>query len=338
MPMETNDDIVIVRTMSRDLTSEQNDKLEQYIEEVLGGRNQDQALVKCNSFTMNEANLSPEERARLAHWRQAHRQCGEGVIRENCPICEEGKRKTKGFKRNVEYHDMVTRSFPPYHRLYADGYGGQKSLGEESYQGAKGGFVFVCPSTGTIKVKLYATSEQFPAILYQVLQEVEAEGYACREIYVDTFKVNFSKAAEEVAAMFRVKLVPVSAGTPQEMAYAESAVRVIGEMSRSLMAGAPHLDESCWGLADVQAAYIHNFMPQQSKEDMSPYERKTFRTSDLDAMFVRVFGCPAQYEPYKGALHKRVGLLRGCAMADGSDFKTRRWKSLLCVKVKDPLS
>ncbi len=73
----------------------------------------------------------------------------------------------------------------------------QRSLGEESYQGAKGGFVFVCPSAGTIKVKLYATSEQFPAILYQVLQEVEAEGYACREIYVDTFKVNFSAAAEE---------------------------------------------------------------------------------------------------------------------------------------------
>jgi hypothetical protein len=93
----------------------------------------------------------------------------------------------------------------PYHRLYADGYGGQRSLGEESYQGAKGGFVFTCPSTGTIKVKLYATSEQFPAILYQILQEVEAEGYSCREIYVDTFKVNFSAAAEEVAAMFRVR-------------------------------------------------------------------------------------------------------------------------------------
>ncbi len=60
----------------------------------------------------------------------------------------------------------------------------------------------------------------------------------CREIYTDAFKVNFSAAAEEVAAMFRVRLVPVSAGTPQEMAYAESAVRVIGKMARSLMAGA----------------------------------------------------------------------------------------------------
>ncbi len=170
-----------------------------------------------------------------------------------------------------------------------------------------------CPSTGTIKVKLYATSEQFPAILYQVLQEVETEGYACREIYVDTLKVNVSAAAEEVAAMFKVRLVPVSSGTPQEMAYAESASRVIGEMSRSLMAGAPHLDESCWGLADVQAAYIHNFMPQQSKENMSPYERKTFRTPDLDAMILRVFGCPRRSmnptaEPYTKEERKRNGV------------------------------
>ncbi len=163
-------------------------------------------------------------------------------------------------------------------------------MGEESYQEAKGGFVFTCPSAGIIKVKLYATSEQFPAILYQILQEVEVEGSSCREIYVDTFKVNFSAAAEEVAAMFRVRLVPVSSGTPQEMAYAESAVRVIGEMSRSLMAGALHLDESCWGLADVQAAYVHNLMPQQNKNNMSPYERKTFSTPDLDALFLRVFG------------------------------------------------
>jgi hypothetical protein len=89
------------------------------------------------------------------------------------------------------------------------------------------------------------------------------------------------------------------------MAYAESAVRVIGEMARSLMMGAPHLDESCWGLADVHAAYIHDVMPQKSKQNMSPYEHRKFRTPDLDALFLRVFGCPAQYEPYGGALHKR---------------------------------
>ena len=223
IPMETVDDIITVRTMPLALTKEQKKKFEQYVEDVLGGYEDERAfmkMVECNSFIMNEANLSSDEKARLAHWRQAHRQCGEGIIHENCPICEEGKRKTKGYKRNEEYRELVTQEFPPFHRLYADGYGGQRSLGEESYQGAKGGFVFVCPSSGTIKVKLYATTEQFPAILYQVLQEIETEGYACREIYVDTLKVNFSAAAEEVAAMFRVRLVPVSSGTPQEMAYA----------------------------------------------------------------------------------------------------------------------
>ena len=75
---------------------------------------------------------------------------------------------------------MVTKNLEPYWRMYADGYGCQISMGEESYQGAVGGFVFVCPSSGTIKVKLYATSKQFPAILYQVLQDIETEGYVCR--------------------------------------------------------------------------------------------------------------------------------------------------------------
>ncbi len=74
-------------------------------------------------------------------------------------------------------------------------------MGEESYQGAKVGFVFVCPVSGTMKVKLFASTKQFPAILYQILQEVETEGYAVRELYVDTFIVNISAEAEDVAAM-----------------------------------------------------------------------------------------------------------------------------------------
>ena len=178
-------------------------------------------------------------------------------------------------------------------------------MGGESYQGAKGGFVFTCPSSGTIKVKLYASSEQFPAILYQVLQDIEAEGYACREMYVDTFKVNFSAAAEEVAAMFKVRIVPVSSGTPQENAYAESAVRTIADMPRSLLAGAPHLDESCWGLADVYAANIHETLPQPGNNNMSPFETKKGWAPDPDTLFIHVFGCPVQYEPHGGPLHKR---------------------------------
>jgi hypothetical protein len=140
----------------------------------------------------------------------------------------------------------------------------------------------------------------------QVLQEVEAEGYCCREVYVDTFKVNFSAAAEEVAAMFQVRIVPVSSGTRQENAYAESAVRtIIAAMSRSQMAGAPHMDGSCWGLSDVYCAAIVETLPQQGHDKRSPHEIKKGWVPDPQVLFIHVFGCPVQYEPHGGALHKR---------------------------------
>jgi hypothetical protein len=310
IPLETNHGIVTLRTKKMALTKDQLQGLNQHIDDINEtDRATPRAFVKLSnapSLIMNEGQLTREEKDRLEHWRMAHRKINGGQAKENCPICAEGKRKTSAFKRNEEYREMVTKNLEPYWRMYADGYGGQRSMGEESYQGAVGGFVFVCPSSGTIKVKLYATSKQFPAILYQVLQEVETEGYACREIYCDTFKVNFSAAAEEVAAMFKVKLVPVSAGTPQEMAYAENAVMTIAAMSRSLMAGAPHLKGFCWGLADLHAANIHHVIPQQSRNNMSPYEYKLKREPNREALFIHVFGCPVQYEPYGGALHKRA--------------------------------
>jgi hypothetical protein len=173
-----------------------------------------------------------------------------------------------------------------------------------SFEGAIGGFVFACP-TGLIKQKLYGTTEQLPAILFQVLQEIEGQGYVCRELYVDTHSVNLSQAAEEVAAMFRVKIIPVSAGTPQEMAYAEPAVRTIGEMSRVQMAGSKHLPQSCWGLSDVHAGYIHDFLPQK-RTGVSPFEFRNKRAPDLDVFFVHVFGCPCQYAPITGVDHKRA--------------------------------
>jgi hypothetical protein len=120
---------------------------------------------------------------------------------ERCPACEQAKHKKGSFKTNKEYLGTGVATKIMYWRLFCDGFGGQYSMGEESYQGAKGGFVFICPVSGAMKVKLYASTKQFPAILYQVLQEIESEGFAVRKMYVDTFIVNISKEAEDVAAM-----------------------------------------------------------------------------------------------------------------------------------------
>ncbi len=132
IPLEINNDIVTLKTSTLSLTDEQRITLEEHIESILGTGDERQAFVKmgnCPSFIFNQANLTREQIARLTHWRQAHQQCGDGEIHENCPVCEEGTRKTKGFKKNGQYRDEVTSNNKPYHRLYADGYGGQQSFG-----------------------------------------------------------------------------------------------------------------------------------------------------------------------------------------------------------------
>jgi hypothetical protein len=307
IPLQTNGGILTLRTVQRSLTREQQESLEAKIDAALKGEDKTDYCLQVEiktSLLMNEAYLTKEEAERLHHWRMGHRSQGKAKLNEDCPICVEAKKKVGTFKRNYEFVGHTKGPVQPYWRLYCDGYGGQSSMGDVSYQGGIGGFVFACP-TGSIKTKLYGSTEQFPSCLFQVLQEIETEGYVTREIYVDTHSVNLSKAAEEVAAMFRVKIIPVSAGTPQEMAYAESAVRVVGQMGRTLMCGAPHLPRYCWGLADLYATYIHDLQPKR-KLGCSPYEFRTGREPDLERFFVKVFGAPCQYSPMGGADHKRA--------------------------------
>ena len=247
-------------------------------------------------------------------------------LNEDCYCCDQAKYKHKSFKRNSI--DAYARN-DPWWRVFCDGYGGQLSMGTESYEGAVGGFVFVCPSSGTVRKKLYATTEQFPAILYQFLQEVETEHFVVRELYVDTYSVNLSKAAEEVAGMFKCKIVPISAGSPQELAFAESAVRTLGRMSRALICGAKHLPGWIWGLADIYATVIHDVLPQKTKEDKSPYERRTGKKPDLNKLFIKVFGAPCQYSPMTKPEHKRAKLV------EWGWFVGVQWPMVLVVSVND---
>jgi hypothetical protein len=307
IPLQMHGGILTLKTVERTLTPEQLASLEKEIDGVLKGDDRHDYCLQVElktSLLMNEAYLTRQEADRLHHWRIAHRAHKKSVLNEDCPVCIEGKKKVGSFKRNYEFLGHTKGPLKPYWRLYCDGYGGQNSMGSMSYQGGIGGFVFACPS-GCLKIKLYGSTDQFPSCLFQVLQEIETEGYVTREVYVDTHSVNLSKAAEEVAAMFRVKIIPVSAGTPQEMAFAESAVRVVGQMGRTLMCGAPHLPSFCWGLADLHAAYVHELIPKH-RLGCSPYEFRTGREPDLDRFFVKVFGAPCQYSPMTGPDHKRA--------------------------------
>ena len=145
-------------------------------------------------------------------------------------------------------------------------------------------------------------------MLYQLLTDVECEHFRCREIIVDTHSVNISSEAEDVAAMFRVKITPISAGTPQENAFAESGVRVLADLSRGFMMGAPHLPPQCWALADNWAAWVRDAKPQRALEWISSFEKRTGRKPPYHDLFIKVFGAPCNFASMNGAVHKRAEL------------------------------
>ena len=242
--METVRGILLLKTTPVNSEERCSNKLDKFVNGLLENKHENYCYsfapdkeaenLSVSTLIINEAKLSRLERSRLDHWRMAHRTSTGARFTEQCQCCEMAKHKSS-YKRNGLYNGTSISTNKPYWRIYVDGYGGQNSMGDPSYQGAIGGYVFACPVSGRIKVKLYASTEQYPAMLFQILQEIETEGFVCREVYCDTHAVNLSAAAEEVASMFKVKIIPISGGTPQELAYAESAVRTVGQMSRALM-------------------------------------------------------------------------------------------------------
>jgi hypothetical protein len=145
IPLGAESGILTLATMPLDLDPEDRRSLDSVMDELLKGRGSDEddhcMHVTRASLIMNEAYLTKVERDRLMHWRTAHRvnlnpgPRKEG-LNENCVICDEAKRKTRGYKRNVEFNGLTSGPLRPYERIYMDGYGVQGSMGEMSYEGA----------------------------------------------------------------------------------------------------------------------------------------------------------------------------------------------------------
>ncbi len=170
---------------------------------------------QCPVLVFNEANATVEERSRLYVRRLGYcssklfkRMIGDPDLGNLPKLVElnEDNPVNDGAKFKKRTHSRTPRNLsmgrPCWWRVYADGYGGGKSMGVESYEGAIGGYLFVCSSTGDIHHKLYATHEQFCAAVFQFLTHVESEGYRCHELYCDTFSVNLSAELEEVLGLF----------------------------------------------------------------------------------------------------------------------------------------
>jgi len=271
------------------------------------------------SLVFNEVKATKLERARL--WCRRFGYCDTAIfalmasmpeygdfphlpyLNEDDLVKDQAKFSRKSFPRN---DSSTTMDCPPWWRVYIDGYGGQNSLGGESYEGAVGSYLFVCCSTGSADLRLYASHEQFPVALHQFLRRVQAEHFKVHCIYCDTFSVNISEDVEEVCALFECVILPVSAGTPQEMAFAESMVRVIKRMSTAMLAGAPHLPVDSWATADKYAVYVHDFLPSKTRGGHCPFVLRTGKVINWKLLSIHTFGAPLQYAPIDGPIHKRA--------------------------------
>ena len=302
--------------------------------------------IGTTTLIFNEAKMDPVERSRLWVRKLAYTNSGNfgrmasmpeygdfpnlPKVNEDDVVGDLAKAVRNPYPKN---DPEVSMTCPPFWRIYCDGYGGGKggkdSMGTESTEGAVGGYLFVCVSTGTIDCRLYASHEQFPVALHQFLCRVEAEHWKTHIIYVDTFSVNLSVEVEEVCALFQCVINPVSAGTPQEMAFAESAVKNVRRMSTAMLQGAPHLSSDCWALCDKYACYLNDFLPKATRNFHCPYYLRTGRVVPWNLLSIHVMGAPLCYAPMEGPIHKR-----GAINQEGH-FVGIQWPAALVLRKSD---
>ena len=333
----------LVRDVRNGLASPLID-LEPFLGRGDGGVDDTECLMvkMISSMILNEKKLTWDERARL--WKRKFGNCASTtfkpmgkmweygdfpelpILNEDDVVMDLAKMNRRSFPKN---DSSIMMNCPPWWRVWLDGYGGQGSMGGVSYEGAVGGYLFCCASTGSTDQRLYASHLQFPVALYQFLVRVEAEHFRVHVIFVDTHSVNLSAEVEEICALFKCTIQPVSAGTPQEMAFAESKVRMVKRMSTAMLLGAPHLPKECWALCDKYAVFCLDFLPQSTRGNHCPWYLRTGRRVNWDILPLYVMGAPLVYSPMEAAVHKRA------AINEEGNFVGVQWPACLVRRLSD---
>ncbi len=106
IPLGEESGILTLKTKELLLHSAEKHSLDRYVDKLLeiDEKGRDHCLrVTRSSLVMNEAHLSKLEQQRLMHWRTARRVSlepgkGKDKLNEDCVVCDEAKRKTRGIK------------------------------------------------------------------------------------------------------------------------------------------------------------------------------------------------------------------------------------------------
>jgi hypothetical protein len=82
------------------------------------------------------------------------------TLNEDDVVMDLAKMNRRSFPKNEA---NIMMNCPAWWRVWLDGYGGQDSMGGGSYEGAVGGHLFCCASTGSTDQRLCASHLQWVA-------------------------------------------------------------------------------------------------------------------------------------------------------------------------------
>lgn len=242
-------------------------------------------------------------------------------LNEDCIVCTKAKFRVRPF-RSVP--NAIRQKIPPFAICYADGFGGQHSMGtrgangapdmfgEKSVGGAVGGYVFYCASGGSIIPMLYSSKAQFPMLLRRFLLGVLMKGHRVRIIRATDAEIISNAAVDAICAEHDIDIQAPSVGTPEDMGLAEKAVGDIMRLARAFVIGAPHLPKSLWAAAVIYAGVVNEVLPKAFNGGITPYENSTMRPPDLQRLFIGIWGCPceavrkAKDDKYKDKMQPRT--------------------------------
>ncbi len=120
IPLKEESGILTLATTPLQLDKGDKEALESVIDGMDDEQDPDHCIrLTTASLILNEAHLTSVERERLLHWRTAHRlglkaKKDNHDLNENCVICDEGKRKTAGYKKQIEFMGVNAGSLRPF--------------------------------------------------------------------------------------------------------------------------------------------------------------------------------------------------------------------------------
>ena len=107
---------------------------------------------------------------------------------------------------------------------------------------------------------------------------------------MDTHSVNLSKDVEEVLALFQVQMVPISAGTPQELAFAETRVKMIRRMSTAAYVNRSSSSrQKVLGLIGSKCRYGSGFLTSIDEKESELILHEDWKANRLGSSYAESF-------------------------------------------------